>query len=49
MDLFGNMKIIKIVNKKHGHIYYIGNVIHKLINADSFIKTLMDQLTTPAS
>ncbi len=28
-------------------IYYIGNVIHKLIKAHVFIKTLMDQLTTP--
>ncbi len=25
----------------------VGDMIHKLMNAHSFIKTLMDQLTTP--
>ncbi len=45
LSLFGNMKTIKIVNKKH--VYSIGDVIHKLINAHSFVKTLMDQMTTP--
>ncbi len=30
-------------------IYYIGNVIHKLMNVHIFIKTLIDRLTTPTS